>query len=229
MRRSGFILTAFILVILLVAAEVFIIRSASNYEPKFRVLFAKEKITARSRITSDMLEFRNVGLSFVHSQSVKSLDQAVSKTARTDIEKGEMILSSRFNADDTDLIEVKDKNKRLLSVEFKGDQANGWLIRKDQFVDILFIPNEKNTGQADMSAVVTDSLFPGKTDFNGKVRILNEIRIAALVDDRGKLLENSKGAALPKYVSFEVTNEQADFLAYAKSNGRLELSVIPGK
>jgi Flp pilus assembly protein CpaB len=33
---------------------------------------------------------------------------------------------------------------------------------------------------------------------------------------------------LPKYVLLEVTEEQAVFLAYAKSNGRLELSGIPG-
>lgn len=229
MRRSGIIIAAFVLVILLVAAEVFIIRSASKYEPRLKVVFAKAKIPQNTRITADMVELKEVGLSFVHRQSAKSLGDVVSKLARMDIEQGEMILASRLSADELDQIEVKDKNKRLFSVEFKGDQANGWWLRKEQYVDILFVPDERSTKQTAEASAVTDGSFPGNTNFNGRVRILNDIRIAALIDDRGKLLDGSGGAALPKYVSFEVTNEQAGFLAYAKSNGRIELSVIPKK
>lgn len=229
MRRFSIVITAIVLVILLVAAEVIIIRSASNYEPTMKVVFTKGKIPVRTRITADMLELKEVGLSLASRQSVKSLDDAVSKFAKTQIEQGEILLSSRLSADEFGQPEVKDRNSRLFSIEFKGDQANGWWLRKDQYVDILFVPDEKRQDPSSPSAVVPEAMFPGKTVLNGKVRIIDEIRIAALLDDRGKPVDNPEGNLLPKYVSFEVTDQQADFLAFAKSNGRLELSVIPGK
>ena len=39
---------------------------------------------------------------------------------------------------------VKDKNSRLFTVEFRGDQANGCQLKEGQYVDIIFIPDEKN-------------------------------------------------------------------------------------
>jgi uncharacterized protein YaeQ len=137
-------------------------------------------------------------------------------------------------------IEVKDKNNRLFTVEFKGDQANGWWIKVGQYVDIIFIPNEKpsasnsnyikepETAQQTIAGS-NDNRQPTafSTANSGEVRRFRNIRVAALIDEKGNQLKNSNRETLPRYISFEVTDSQDEVLAYAKSNGRLEVSVIP--
>lgn len=234
MRRFGSLLAVFILVLLLVVTEIVIIKSASKYEPQVRVVFAKTRIPERTVITPDMLELRDVDLSFVHRLSLRSISDAVSKRAGMDIEAGEMVLSGKLKSEEMEIIEIKDRNKKLFSVEFKGDQANGWWLMTDQKVDIIYIPDEDpvnsaapNTGAVQGNEDPAAVRVEGNEDFPDKIRVLEDVRIAALIDENGKLLKNNGRATLPRYVSFEVTDEQVGLLAFAKGHGRLELSVVP--
>lgn len=212
MKRFKMLVAAVILTVILVGAEIYIIRAATSYEPMTEVVFARVRIPEDTLITGEMLEIKKVGLGTVHKLSVHKPENIAGKRSATDIESGEMVLSSKVGSSDAmEKIKVKDKNKRLFSVEFKGDQANGWWLLTDQNVDIIFVPGETGTS----GGVVND------------VKKLENIRIAALIDERGKLLKNNDRSTLPRYISFEVTDRQAAFLAEAKSRGRLELSVIP--
>lgn len=58
---------------------------------------------------------------------------------------------------------------------------------------------------------------------------MGKIRVAAIISQEGKLIKNDDRYSLPKYICFEVNTEQDEMLAYAKSNGRIELSVIPSE
>lgn len=234
MRRFGSLLAVFILVLLLVIVEIVIIKSASKYEPQVRVVFAKARIPERTVITPDMLELRDIDLSLVHRLSLRSISEATSKRAGMDIEAGEMVLSGKLKSEEMEVIEVKDRNKKLFSVEFKGDQANGWWLMTDQKVDIIYIPDEDPVSSAAPKADIAQgnedlaaAPVEGNEDFGDKIRVLKDVRIAALIDENGKLLKNNGRATLPRYVSFEVTDEQVGLLAFAKGHGRLELSVVP--
>lgn len=212
MKRFKMLVAVALLTVILVGAEIYIIRAATSYEPVTEVVFARVKIPEDTLITGEMLEIKKVGLASVHKLSVRKSENILGKRSATDIESGEMILSSKVGSSDAmEKIKVKDKNKRLFSVEFKGDQANGWWLLTDQNVDIIFVPGEAGTSEG----------------MGNDVKKLENIRIAALIDERGKLLKNNDRSTLPRYISFEVTDQQAAFLAEAKSKGRLELSVIP--
>lgn len=216
MKKVSFIILTLVLAVILLAIEVVIVKSASKYEPESSIVFAKTRIPENTVIQEAMLLEKKVNISMIHRQSIRNIRDAIGKRARIGIEEGEMILTGKLSrGDEMEEIEVKDKNNRLFSVEFKGDQANGWWLMTGQYVDIIFIPNEKARGQAVQQQVVTS------------IQRLRNIRIAALIDEKGKLLKNYGRSTLPKYISFEVTDEQCEFLAYAKSNGRLEISVIP--
>jgi len=233
MKRINLILLTLILTVVLLGVEVFIVKSVSKYEPEMSVVFAKVKIPENTIVQEDMLEERKVEISMVHRLSVKGVKDIAGRKARMDIEAGEMLLSSRLYAEnEMDEIRVTDKNNRLFSVELKGDQANGWWLTADQYVDILFVldkrtgllgdrkPHDNNaTGKADAGLMQTEPV--------SGVQRLRNIRIAALIDDKGKLVKNGERSVLPRYVCFEVTDRQDEFLAYAKGNGRLEISVIP--
>ena len=212
MRKISMFIMTILLTIVLVIIEIIIIRSALGYEPKTNIVLASKKIEAGETITEDMLEERQLHISMVDNRWVKDKNEIMGKVAKENIEEGEIIILSRISDDENkNQIEAKDKNKRLFTVELKGDQANGWQLKEGQYVDIIFIQDEKNkvpvTGneEQDRKNFVQNGAF-------GTQRISN-VRIAAIIDE--------------KYVSFEVDVGLDEFLAYAKGNGRLEISVIP--
>jgi len=220
MKKISLILLTLILTFVLLVVEVIIVKSVSRYEPEFDIVYAKTRIHEDTILQPEMLQEKKVNASLVHRQSIRSMKEIIGKKVKVDIEEGEMMLSPKLYADsEIEEIKITDKNNRLFSIEFKGDQANGWWLGEDQFVDIIFVPGERL--QSNMYKSGWTDIYP--------VQRLRNIRIAALIDDRGKLLKKGEKTTLPRYVSFEVTDEQVEFLAFAKGSGRLEISVIPGK
>jgi Flp pilus assembly protein CpaB len=218
-KRINLIILTFILLVILLVVEVAIVKSASDYEPRVNVVYAKTSISEDTVIRESMLEERKVGISTAHKKSLNNLKDVVGKKARIDIEEGEMLLEPKLmSGSEMEEIKVEDRNNRLYSVEFKGDQANGWWLKADQRVDIIYVPGEKQ--REDVSV---------QSDNANNVQKLRGIRIAALIDEKGRLLKNGERTSVPKYISFEVTDRQCEFLAYAKGNGRLEIAVIPAE
>lgn len=211
MKRTKLIIITAILSVILLVAQIYIVKVASEYEPKKEVLFAKEYIPANTVITEEMLEKKRINLSLIHEKSIFNTDALIGRKAKIDIEKGEMILESKLisEEDEAEKILVKNENSRLFTLELKGDQANGWQIKPDQYVDILFIPAQKQEERI--------------------VERIEKVRVAALISDDGKLIKDKDENILPRYICLEVDTEIDELLAYAKGNGRIELSVIPEK
>lgn len=213
------------IVVLLVAVEMAMISNASGYEVKEKVIFAKVHIDKNTVITADMLELREIGASAVHPDALKSKDDAVKKKSGMDIEAGEMMLEAKLSSVGREIILVKNRSNRLISVEFEVDQANGWQLAEEQYVDLIFVPNQSEQQKQPPGAVGMSAMAPATYG----VKVLKNIRIAGIIDKEGKLVDILEPKDIPRYISFEVTEEQADFLAYAKNSGKLELSCVPGR
>ena len=286
MKRYGWIIGAFVIAAMLVAAEAAVISKAADDTVKEKVVFARVKIEKNTVIENDMLEIREISAEAVHPEALRDVGAAVSKIACQDIEAGEMLLGVRLSTGSRGIIEARDKSKRLFTVEFKNDQANGWQLADGQYVDIIFVPHDDEAKAAAVApaakagasaatppaaaaatravsapaqaagsgATSTIAPAPGPSaepdaapaaaaDLPGYapanypltspavppdyVKVLENIRIAGIIDENGKLADASDQKTAPRYISFEVTGEQAAFLAYAKTNGQLELSSVP--
>jgi Flp pilus assembly protein CpaB len=233
MKKFNIILLTVILTVILLIVEVLIVKNISRYEPELTVIYAKSKIPENTVIQGETLQEKKVGISAAHKYSIKNARDIIGRRSKIDIEEGEMMLTSKlYEANELEEIKVMDKNSRLFSIEFKADQANGWQLRSGQYVDIIFIPNNnmrihsiKQSGN--QNAAHAGGFEQMIHEVGGGVQRIKDIRIAALIDDKGKLIKNSGRDTLPRYISFEVTNQQDEFLAFAKGNGRLEVSVIP--
>ncbi len=223
MKRYSWIAGAFLIVILLVVAEMAIITKASGHELTEGVVFAKVPIERNTVITENMLELREIDREYAHPGAVKSIDEAVSKRAVINVEAGEMMLSAKLTAENAKAIEVTDKNNRLFSIRFEVDQANGWQLTEDQLVDIIYVPNypEREQAEGKEQSGADNLIIPDG------VTVLKNIRIAKIIDEYGRPSAASKADNVPKHISFEVTGQQAAFLAYAKRNGRLEIACMP--
>jgi len=226
MEKSKKLIIAVMLLAILLAAEVYVVRKASNYEPKIKVVYSKVKIPAETVITKEMLIEKEVELSLVNIKAIKDIGQAVGKVAKFDIEEMEMLTASRLvEKIEEKKIELENPNNRFISIKFDPDQINGWWI--SDRVDILFIPNDNlnnapkpviNNGQQDEAE--------GRIIYepSGIVRLEN-IRVAAIIDDRRQLIDNIENTTYnPVLVSFEVNTDQDKFLAWAKYHGKLEVT-----
>ncbi|MGI6668002.1 MAG: Flp pilus assembly protein CpaB [Acetivibrionales bacterium] len=223
MRRFGWIAAASAIVVLLVALEIVIVANAAGYEKKEKVVFAKERIDKNTVITGEMLEVKEIGSGSVHPKAVRAKDEAVSMRAAAFIEPGEMLLQTRLSPVVYDIIEAEDKNKRLFSAELDADQANAWQLAEGRHVDIVYIPNSGNEQEKPPEAEGVSHVLPASSG----IRLLKNIRIAGIIGEDGKPLDMSESDRRPRYVSFEVTEEQAIFLAYAKYKGKIVLFGIP--
>lgn len=225
MKKAKFVLFTCLLYLALAALTGVVIKMTSNYEPKQDLVYAKKDIPQNTVIAADMLEYKSKPLSDGHELAIKNFKSAVGKIANVKISNGEMLFSTRLTDPNTlkKEIKLKDKNNREFTVEFKPDQAVGWQIKVDQFADIIFVPNEKvivNNIQPEPVQSVNKNAYDKKNIIR-----LNHIRIVGLIDEAAKLVDE-KSASIPKYICFEVTKEQDQFLAWAKSNGRIEISAI---
>lgn len=280
MRRYAWIGGAFIIVVLLVAAEVAIIANAAGLNVKRKAVFAKERIEKNTVITENMVEVREISKDAIHPQALKDVAEALAMTAVTDLEAGEMLLGPKLSDNIRSVIEARDADKRLYSVEFRTDQANAWQMTDNQYVDVIFVPScaaaqdqppwsssamstntsdtgsanvgAADTGASNINAADTGTANTGVTNISASdinaadintaninaadalpvlngITVLKRIRIAGIIDEKGKLVNILEPECLPRYISLELTQEQAIFLAYAKGNGRIELSCIPGK
>lgn len=230
MKRGKIVILASIFAAILLAVQIVIIRNAVNYQPEVTVLFAKSKIPAKTEISDDMIVEKKVGINFANKLAIKNKADVIGKSAAVDIEDGEMLLTSRMvNKDELEASPIKDKNNRLFTIEFKPDQANGWWLQVDQFVDIYFVPNEKVVLKpSQMSKNPPNNEARSDLDIDvDRVLTYEKVRVAGIIDEKGKHVKASDKSTLPKYISFEVTPEQAKMLAFAKSNGRIEISLVP--
>ncbi len=223
MKRFGWIILALIILIVLVAAEMTIVSYASREDVKQKVVCAVVRIEKNTVITGNMLEVREISSDAVHPDALNSIDEAVAMRAGMVIEAGEMMLKSKLLPDEDDIIRAQDINKRLISAELRVDQANAWQLTENQYVDIIYVPN--NGGGQDQPLEVNE-VEDASSAPNG-VKVIKGIRIAGVLDEDAKRVDIPETESIPKYVSFEVTQEQAVFIAYAKNNGKLELSCIP--
>lgn len=222
-KRFGWVIGALVILIVLVVAEMTIVSYASREDIKQKVVCAAERIEKNTVITAKMLDVREISIDAVHPEALESVDEAVAKRAGMVIEAGEMLLKGKLFSDERDIARARDNNKRLISAELRVDQANAWQLAENQHVDIIYVPNNvSGEDQPPVAEGVVDASSPS----NG-VKMIKGIRIAGVMDEDAKKVDIPEAESIPKYVSFEVTQGQAVFIAYAKNNGKLELSCIP--
>ena len=242
--RIRLLIAAFLLGVVMLAVEIAIIKNAAVKKEMVKVLYTKTQIKQDTLITEDMVDFRDININLIHKFSIRDIGLISGKVAAVQLEEGEMLLSARLkNKEETELTKLLLPGFRTFTVEFKPDQANGWQLARGQPVDLLFIPEKRLMGDEQKNLEETlnavnsrisciKTVFPDAGIGNriiispdGIVRI-KELKIAGIIDDKGKLAGKDEKTGLPKYVSFEVNSGIDEFIAWAKQNGTIEISSL---
>lgn len=175
-----------------------------------RVAVAKQKITARTVINSEMLTFKEMPVEYVLPGAILDIRDAEGKMARGDIYPGEFILSGKLvGKDDADagLSAKIDPGKRAVSIPVNNVTALHGLINTGDHVDVAItvaVPDKQNK---DEEIIATST-------------IIQNVPVLAI----NKSLETTNGTKEePETVTLMVQQEQAQQIILALQQGSVQL------
>jgi len=174
-----------------------------------RVAVAKQKIVARTVISSEMLTFKEMPVEYVLPGAIVDIRDAEGKMARGDIYPGEFILSGKLvGKDDADagLSAKIDPGKRAVSIPVNNVTALHGLINTGDHVDVVVtvaVPDKQNEEE-----VIATST------------IIQNVPVLAV----NKILETRNGInEEPETVTLMVQQEQAQQIILALQQGSVQL------
>lgn len=112
-------------------------RESGNYA---QIATAKQHIKAKTIITEEMIEFKEMPTEYILPGTVVSADDAVGKMAAGDIFTGEVILSGKLMTKDDPAAGLSAKvesNKRAISIPANKVNALHGLVNVGDYVDVL--------------------------------------------------------------------------------------------
>lgn len=180
-------------------------RTSGNFT---KVATAKQKIAARTVISGDMLEFKEMPVEYVLPGTVVDVKDATGKMARGDIYPGEVILSNKLVArtDAAAGLSAKvEKGRRAVSIPVNNITAMHGLINAGDRVDVLVTFNA-----------------PGEQKTPATSTIIQNVPVLAV---NGNLATEGASKQEPQTVTVMVEPEQAQQIALAIQQGSIQLAL----
>ncbi len=214
------------------------------------VVVATEDMSARVRITAEMVEVKSLAENAVHPDAFSSTDQLIGMVTRLPITEGEQILSSKVAAtarevpwaggEELPLSYVVPPDQRALSVQVSEVTGAGGLILPGDFVDVIGVFDVTFYG-------IKEDDPTSSEDFDDyvAVTVLQNVQVLAVAQEVAEALpeEGDDGTTgegsqpvLPNpadpnpdatNVTLAVTPAEAQKLALAEEMGVLKLSLRP--
>lgn len=173
-----------------------------------KVVVAVNTIPMNVKITADMIKLKSMPTESVHPEAITSLDKVVGKTSKSEIVKGEQILTSRIVVDTgkATLAYRVPENMRAITIPTSEISGVGGFINVGDKIDILATYKDMN-----INAVSTTY-----TQFQN---------IEVLAVGNVKQSSADKQGALPASITVLVKPAQAEVLVYALSHGTLHFTL----
>jgi pilus assembly protein CpaB len=215
------------------------------------VVVATEDISARTRITADMVEVKSLSAGAVHQDAFASTEELVGMVTRVPIAANEQILTSKVAATVTEVPWAGDEElplsyvvppgQRAVSVKVSEVTGAGGLILPGDFVDIIGIFDVVFYGVKEGDPISQEEI----EDYVA-VTVLQNVQVLAVAQEVAESLPEETGSegttdetsqpVLPNpgdpnpeatNVTLAVTPEDAQTLALAEEMGVLKISLRP--
>ena len=177
--------------------------------PHTDVVMAESTIPAHTRISAEMLEVRSIPVEVAHPDSGQDISLFVGGIARSEIVKGEQILTSRVHTEDmrATLSYRIPEDKRAISIPV-GDVTgvSGYITPGDK-VDVLLTIQDEDINDGESTTYT----------------LLQNIKVMA-IGELPREVEDDEARPVGT-VTLEVYPEQAEVLAYANQHGSFHLTL----
>ena len=177
--------------------------------PQNDVVVARDTIPAHTPINAEMLEIKSLPVDAIHPEAGDDISLFVGGIARSEIIRGEQVLTSRVHTEDMRATLSYRIGENMRAVSIPVDEVTGvaGYITPGDIVDVLVTIEEEQIKEGDS---VTFTLFQ-------KVKVLAIGELPREVEDDESRLVNT--------VTLEVSPEQAEVLAYSHQKGSFHLAL----
>lgn len=185
------------------------------------VIVAKVPIIKNQRVSSEMLESRDLPADSVHPEAVRLMEDIEGSYALTDMKQGEILFASRFTNqfEETELVTRKIREgMRAVSIEVNFVESVSNLIEPEDYVDVVF--SEKVGTGGSTVQVSTQMLLQ-----NARVLAVGKRIITREEQRKSQSSEDKEGGDEMEYVSvtLELKPEDAARLINSDERGNLKL------
>lgn len=171
------------------------------------VVVAKSTIPAHTRITAEMLGVEPILLDAVHPEAIKNMEEAVGGVSRTEIIKGEQLLTARVSAEGRASLSYRvPESLRAISLSVNEVSGVSGYISPGDRVDVLITYSDAEINSRTTTYTVVQN---------------------ALVLAVGELTQeqDSEEQHLAGTITLAVTPGQAEVLAYSYLNGSFHFTL----
>ena len=182
------------------------------------VVVAESTIPQHTRITGEMLRTENLPVDAVHPETFRNMNDAVGGISRSEIVRGEQVLSSRVATEDmrASLAYRIPETYRAISIPIGEVAGVAGFISPGDRVDVLVSYNIFKEGEEDEEGEETQNVLTTYTTLQN-VLVLATGEITREQDDEERNVVGN--------ITLAVNPEQAEVLAYATLQGNFHLSL----
>ena len=214
-----------VLVVGLFVLQIYAEKMASNTEIMKTIYQVNKNIDSKHEIKSSDLSTVQISQLSLPEGYVTDPEQVVGKYTVLPVTRGSFILTSNVtdnkNFEDT----LIPDGYKMISIPLTIDQAAGWKINKDQVVDIVFSPNQYNSGFGAAFISENDGQLTAVQKQLYANRTIYDVEIVDIINEALVSVSSDSFAGVPKYIVIIAKNSDAEFIALAKDKGRFDLLV----
>jgi pilus assembly protein CpaB len=218
--------------------------SVATPQPRAKVVVAKADVPAKTLLSADLFEIRDLPLEAVAPNTATSLDVVVGKQIESPMAAGEQLLSSRLVDSKVTLATFADQipaGMRAMSLSFTELGGAAGLIVPGNYVDVLGVFRKDVLGKDESMLMLQDVLVlavaqstaPEQMPLQTSAAPTPALAPAVPVPGQPKPTPSATTPRLPvappetRTVTLAVTPEAAERLALAEAHGSLRYLIRP--
>lgn len=194
---------------------------------KVNVVVAKQPISKNTKVTKEMLEFKEFTADSVHPEAVKKIEDIAGNYALTDIKTGEVLFASRF----TDQFKEKElitrkirEGYRAVSIEVNYVESVTTMINPEDYVDITF--SEKTNPPVNNNPVKTEILLENVRVLAVGKRLTADEKVSNTNNSSNSSKDGEQKTGQVEYTSVTVELKPEDIVKIVNADERGNLKFV---
>lgn len=199
-----------------------------NLREKAVVVFRRD-VQPNTRISTEMVELKQVGATGLHAQAVTNIQEVIGKYSSAQEMAGEIVLNNKLGTEaeiPQGYLYGLQPDERVIAVATDLIRSAGGTVQTGDIVDLIVVLDEKFGGEPQAKTFlqqvrVIDVRDPG-------ARKLSEVnREGQQKEAQGQIINNSTQKQLPGAVVLAVKPYQAEQIALYQKLGEITLTINP--
>jgi pilus assembly protein CpaB len=199
-----------------------------NLREKTVVVFRRD-VQPNTRISTEMVELKQVGATGLHAQAVTNIQDVIGKYSSAQEMAGEIVLNNKLGTEaeiPQGYLFGLQPDERVIAVATDLTRSAGGTVQTGDIVDLIVVLDEKFGGEPQAKTFLQQVRVIDVRDSGA--RKLSEVnRESQQKEAQGQIINNSTQKQLPGAVVLAVKPYQAEQIALYQKLGEITLTINP--